>query len=484
MASQLVPIALGMTSNPGRYGPEGAARLVNCYVEQLGEQGKHGWPIYTIDGLANFATLASSSEGVRALAVASSTLYAVCGRQVYAIDLAGTATLLGSIATDGYTMMAVNRRQPNPQIAIVCGGEYWLVENNILTRISDPDLPAPLGVLEMDGYFIFPTRAGSGRFHISALNDGTTIDGLDFASAEASADPLVTGATRGRDLCLFGTRSVEFWHNTGGADFPFDRLQALNIGCFAAGSVTELTALINGVTVDSIAWAATDEKGGYAGVMLLSGYGAQKVSTHEVDRLVRGDPAPSAIRGVAYSRGGHVFYSLSGSDWTRVYDTVTGTWHDEKSYGAERRLVSCHAHFGGMDIVGDDGAPKLYRMTTAAYDEAGEPIVAAVQTPPVHAEPFPLQFHALHVSAIVDDNQPGWDHDTQPVLMMDWSDDGGAHWSTQRQIVLGSQGGRLRRAVTRRLGVSRTGRTFRLSWSDGRIRGIMAAEVEIERLRV
>jgi hypothetical protein len=484
MPARLVPISLGTTSNPGRHGPEGVARLINCYVEQLGEQGKHGWPVYVIDGLAPFATFTSSDDGVRALAVTSSTLYAVCGRQVYAVDLAGTATLLGSIATDGLTTMAVNRRQPNPQIAIVCGGEYWIVENNILTRISDPDLPPPLAVLEMDGYFIFPTQAGSGRFYISALNDGSIIDGLDFASAEASSDPLLIGATRGRDLCLFGTRSVEFWQNTGGADFPFARLQALNIGCFAAGSVTELTALINGVTVDSIAWAATDEKGGYAGVMLLSGYGAQKISTHEIDRLVRNDPAPAAIRGYAYSRSGHVFYSLAGAAWTRVYDTVTGTWHDEASYGSARRRLSCHAHFAGMDIVGAADDPKLYRVAGDVYDEAGQPIVATIQTPPVHAEPFPLQFHALHVSAIVDDNQQSWAHGTQPELMVDWSDDGGAHWSTQRRIVLGSQGGRLRRAVTRRLGVSRTGRTFRLSWSDGRIRGIMAAAAETEQWRV
>lgn len=65
--------------------------------------------------------------------------------------------------------------------------------------------------------------------------------------------------------------------------------------------------------------------------------------------------------------------------------------------------------------------------------------------------------------------------------MVDWTDDGGLSWSTQRAIDLGPQGDRLRRAVTRRLGVARS-RTYRFSWSDGRIRGIANAQLEVERL--
>lgn len=475
--ADLVPLALTTTTKRSRYRQEGDARLVNAYVEQIGEEGKHPWVVYSQDGLASFATLINGAD-VRAMLTVGTTLYVVSGRQVYAVDGSGSATLLGSIATDGLVTMAANRAA-TPQIAIVCGGLYYLIQNNVLTQIADPDLPAPLYVFEVDGYFVFVIA--DGRFFISGINDGTTIDGLDFAKAEALSDPLNAGATRGRDIALFGTRSTEFWQNDGGSDFPFSRGQIMNIGCYAAGSVAECTAVINGATIDTIAWAATDEQGGFLGVMLLNGYSGQKISNHDLDRLIRDDPEPQNIRGFSWSQGGHVFYCITGTSYSYVYDTVTATWHEAESYGLSRARLSCHAQFGSRHIFGDYDANRLYRMTPTATDEAGSPIVAKVQCPPVHAFPYRVQHHAVHVDVVLDDNQAGWNHDSNPKLMVDWSDDGGFNWSTQREVDLGPQGERMRRAVTRRLGVARS-RTYRFSWSDGRIRGLSNAQLEVDRL--
>lgn len=476
--ADLVPLSLTTTTRRSRYRQEGDARLINAYIEEVGEEGKHPWVIYRADGLRPFGGMGDGG-GIRAAIPVGTTLYGVADWDVYAVDGSGSETLLGSIATDGLVTMAVNRRQPNPQIALVSGGLYYLIENNVLTLQDNPNLPPPAYVFEVDGYFVFVIQ--DGRFFISGLNDGTTIDGLDFAKAEALSDPLVAGATRGRDVCLFGTRSTEFWQHTGDADFPFSRGQVMNIGSYAAGSTAECTAVINGATVDTIAWAATDEQGGYLGVMLLNGYSGQKISNHDLDRLIRDDPAPRDIRGFSWAQGGHVFYAISGTGYSYVYNTVTGRWNEWESYGLGRARVSCHAQFGRHHIFGDANSNRLYRLDATATDEAGAPIVATVQTPPVHAFPYSVQHHAVHVDVVVEDNQAPWDHDSAPRLMLDWSDDGGFTWATQREIPLGHQGARLRRAITRRLGTARS-RTYRISWSDPRIRGIANAQLEVERL--
>lgn len=65
--------------------------------------------------------------------------------------------------------------------------------------------------------------------------------------------------------------------------------------------------------------------------------------------------------------------------------------------------------------------------------------------------------------------------------MIDWTDDGGNHFSTQRSVSLGRQGERLKGVVIRRLGVARS-RVFRLSCSAAVVRGIMQARVLVERL--
>ncbi len=476
----LVPIALASSSNRTRFRQEGNARLLNCYVEQIGEEGKHPWVIYADDGVVPFATLLNGDD-IRASLPVGSTLYVVSGRNVYATDLSGTGTLLGSIATDGLVTMAANRKQPNPQIGIVCGGLYYVIENNNLTQVNDPDLPPPLMLFERDGYFIFPIR--DGRFYYSGINDALSIDGLDFASAESRADPNVTGATRGTDNVIFGTQTMEFFANTGDADAPFQRHQSMNIGCYSAGSVSEITAVINGSTVDSIIWAATDEQGAYNGVMLLNGYAGMKISTHAVDRAIQNEPLPQNIRAYSWSDKGHVFYEISGTTWTFIYDTVNGTvngtWHDGESYGFSRRRFSTYARYASKHIFGDFETNRLYAKNEVIGTEAGEPLVCVVQTPPVHATPFKLQFHTLYVDVIVDDNA-AWSG-PNPVLMVDYSDDGAVTWKTQRLIDVGPQGQRTRRVKTARLGSARS-RTFRFSWNDPRIKGIGNAQADVEQL--
>lgn len=474
----LAPLALASSSNRTRYGKEGAARLVNCYVEQIGEEGKFPWVIYADDPVKNFGTLSDGGGDLRALLPVGSSLYGVAGRNVYVVDGSGTGTLLGTIATDGLVTMAANRKQPNPQIGIVCGGLYYVIENNALTLVSDPDLPPPLALFERDGVFVFPIR--NGRFYHSGINNATSIDGLDFATAESRSDPNVMGATRGTDNIIFGTQSMEFWVNTGGADNLFERQQSMNIGCYSAGSVCEITAVISGTTVDSIAWAATDEQGAYLGIMLLNGYAGMKISTHSVDRDIQGDPNPAAIRSYSWSDKGHVFYEISGTGYTHVYDTVNGSWHDGESYGLGRRRFSCYARFAGKHIFGGYDTPRLYVKDETGTGEAEFPMVCVVQTPPAHATPYRVQHHALQLDVMVDDNITPWGS-SNPVLLIDWSDDGAHTWSTQRAIDLGPQGKRNRRVVTRRLGTSRS-RTYRFSWNDHRIKGIGDAKLDVEQL--
>lgn len=471
-----VPISLTTSSNRTRYGNEGAARLVNCYLEQVGAEAKAPEVIYGADGVVPFAS-AQNGDDIRAALPVGSTLYVVSGRNVYAVDGSGTDQLLGTLATDGFVTMAANRRQPNRQIGIVCGGLYYVVENNILTLVSDPDLPPPLCVFERDGYFIFPIA--NGRFYFSGINDATAIDGLDFSTAESRSDPNVMGATRGTDNIIFGTQSMEFWSNVGDADSVFQRQQSMNIGCYAAGSVCEITAVINGATIDSIAWAATDEQGAPIGVYLLNGYAGQKISTHAVDRSIQNDPTPANIRSYSWSDKGHVFYEISGTGYTHVYDTVTGKWHDGESYGRTRRKFSCYARFNGKHIFGDFETNQLYAKSETATDEAGEALIVTIDTPPVQSGGKRVQHHAFEIDVIVNDNAP-W-ASPNPVLSISWSDDGGHNFSTERQVEIGQQGNRTRRQIIRRLGVARS-RTYRVRWNDPRIKGVGSAMGEVEEL--
>jgi hypothetical protein len=480
----LTPISLGGRSNPGRYGQDSALRLVNCYVEDAGEEGRIRFPVYASDGYSTFAST-QTNDGVRAmLALSSTAAYAVVGRGVYKITSAGVVTSLGGIAADGLTFMARNRAA-TPQIVLTCGGLVYEIEGDVLTQINDGDLPAPNSVTNIDGYFIFTIE--DGRFFITAIDD-VTVDAADFSVAEANPDGLLVGKRRGRELVLFGPQSTEFHINTGNADFPFERQQVIDIGCYAAGSAAEVTFIRGESTTDTIVWAATDQQGAYAGVMMLSGYTGVKISTHAVDRAIRDEGSDTDnILGFTWSAGGHTFYAIVGNTFSWVYDTVTGQWHERESYGLDRwRVASCMT-FAGMNILGDYASGNFYEMDHETYTEAGEPLIMKVTPPTVHAWPSPIRIYALHVDAI-----PGVginsseDADANPVIMLDQSNDNGKTWSQipQRSAAIGATGQYDARAKFTRLGQTKEdGRTFRLSCSAAVAKAITGLAVDFVPLK-
>lgn len=475
----IVPIQLGIRSNKGRFGFDGHARLINCYAEEIGDEGKVPYPIYGIDGFSSFASL--SGGGVRAVLELNGELYVVAGRVLNKIDGGGGVTQLGGVASDGVVTMARNRRAV-PQIAITCDGINQLVSGGVLSTISDADLPAATSVAHLDGYFVW--LLPDGRMFASAIDDGSNIDGLDFATAEANPDGGVRVFARGRDLIAFGARSTEFWQNEGGEAFPFGRTTSIDVGCLAAGSVAPVLIKRGGTVTDAVGFIGTNNDGSYAGVMLMQGYTPVKISTPQCDRDVLAEDHPENITACAWDDGTHSFYAISGENFTWVYDASTGLPHERKSYNLNRWRVSTATNFGGRTIFGDYNAATLYRASSSAYDENGQPIVLEVQTPPVHAYPHKMKFNGLYLDVLPGVGLNSSGDELDPVVGISYSEDGGATWSNERLEAVGRLGDRRKRVVTRRLGVSgEDGRTFRFRMSANVAKGLTGASVDVEKLR-
>lgn len=370
---QYTPIALGNQANPGRDPQAGDARLINCYVESAGAEGKAQLPIYACDGFASFATAsASGAAGVRCLLpLSDSALIVVSGTRVMRFNSAGAeaSDAAGAIASEGLVTMARNRKPSTPQIGIAVAsgaGQLWFLESDTLTQFNLASLESTnlVSVSVLDGYFIL--FFDNGEFFVSDI-DSKTIDSLNFAAAESSPDDGVISKIRGRDLVLFGTQSTEWWANTGAADFPFERTNSSDFGCYAAGSATNVISVGDNL-LDTIAFAATDSQGSYLGVCYLDGYSARKISTSEVDRVISAETNKSEITSLSWSANGHTFYTISTSTQTWTYDFATGRWHQRKSHGLGYWRIGKAASFGTKVIVGDKTLARLYWMHSGLYD--------------------------------------------------------------------------------------------------------------------
>lgn len=368
------PIALGTGSNSGRDPQAGAARFINCYVEDAGQEGKTRWPVYACSGFSAFATLASAGVGaIRAmLPLSASALYVVSGTRLVKVDAAGTETAIsGALPSTGLVTMARNRREPNAQIGISVGGQFWVCEADALVQVDLSALvPAGVGLVaveSLDGYFLL--LFDNGEFFASDI-DASSIDDLNFARAESSPDGGVIIKARGREAVIFGEDSTEWWSNTGAADFPFERASSTDFGCYAAGSAVNVLHVGSESVVDTIAFAAADTNGAYAGVCLLDGYSARKISTAQVDRAIASETDRSTIRACTWSLNGHTFYAISTSTQTHVYDLATGAWHERTSAVLGFWRVRTAAAFGTKVLVGDYALGKLYWMREGLFDAA------------------------------------------------------------------------------------------------------------------
>jgi hypothetical protein len=480
--SKPVPVSIGKGSNKSRYGQEGLCEFTNAYIEERGESGKQPFVAYCINGLELFTTL-TNGAGVRAALALDSLGLVVAGRILFSTDTTGSTVLtVGGIGSDGFVTMARNRKTPSPQVAIVCDGLWYIYEAGTLTQGTDPDLPPPCAVVEKDGYFVY--LIPDGRWFIAGPNDGLNINAIDFAEAESSADGLVMGAVRGPDLVLAGQRSMEFWHDTGGT-FPFSRVTSIDMGCYAAGTLQKIIAVKSDRLVDSIIWCATDYKGAFNGVHMLDGYTPFKISTREVDRLIRDEPTPGNLRAMAWTEDAHAFYAISGTNFTRVYDTAIGEWHKRVSFGDVRWRCGAQLTLNGMTLFGDYATNKLYRSKPTLMNENGERIYWSIEPPPIHMFPMGFLVPAIHVDALTGvGTTTATEQDADPELLIQYSRDGGLSYGPARSEKMGTTAQRFKSIKSRGLGrFGANGMSMRFSSTANVSRGIQGLSIVAKPLR-
>lgn len=424
-----VPISLGTRTNPARNQQAGNAQLVNCYAEELSQDGRSTVAIYGTEGLVAFGSELDGG-GIRAMIVVGTTLYAVAGRNVYAVAIDGTATQIGGIPTDGPVYMESNRKNP-AQIGIVSDGLYYVIDTtaNSLAQVNDPDLPSPISISVLDGYGIIPVV--NGEYFLTGIDELTTIDGLDVGTAEAYADEIVRSAVLERELVLFGEKSIEWHQNTGDPDFPFSRVHALELGCLSGDSV----AKVDTPDRKTLIWVAPDHT-----VRQMSGYNGQVISNNELHDLIKTLHRAgriSELRGFAWAYAGVYFYTLTCSDWSRCYDSKTNNWHIRKSYGMAPWRIGTVVTFGAKLIGGNYSTGQLYDMDLTYNDEAGDYHIRELITPDVNAFPYPIKAHGLYLDAATGVGLNSTDdYQADPKLMISWSKDSGYSWSSERERTL------------------------------------------------
>lgn len=447
--------------------PISAQRLINVFVEPQPEDAKARLPLLLSPGLRQFSSVANSI--MRGQHVMGSDLYSVIGDGVFRTDVNGAVASLGTIPLGGPVSLDSNGE--SLCIVIPETRQGFVVDRTLgtITQITDADFPGAISVCVIDGYFVF-VKPDSTEFFLSAINDPLTFNALDFASAEGSPDNLVTCVRVGRDLWLYGEKTVEVWSNVGATDFPFLRVSGGFVSRGTAAAFSVATRLGGAI------WLGDDRC-----IYTAQGITPQRISTYAVDQAIAGYERVDDAEAWVYELEGHAFYCITfptaGDTW--VCDlTAQATWHERESEGLEIWRARFGVAFAGGVVAGDAFNGKLW-LLDPTYGFEGDAQIIRVAT----GTCFHSEGQKVFITRLALEFECGVGlvsgQGSDPTVWLTWSDDGGRTWSNDAQGRIGKVGEYRTRLEYRRLGSARE-RVFRVQWADPVYTALIAADVEAE----
>lgn len=417
------------------------ARLVNCFAQQNDASGKSPVLLRRSPGVTLDATM--NGEG-RGLAVMGEMLYAVVGGTLYKIASDYTVTTIGAVPGSGLAHMAAN----TSQLVIVSETAGFVSDGSTVSVISDADFRVSTGCAFIDNYILFSEK-DTGRYFGSDLADATSYDALNFATAEAAPDNLVTIAADHRQAVLFGTESTELHYNTGGSGFPFARVPNGHLELGIAGE--HLQARCD----NSVFWLASDRT-----VRRLDGATPVRVSQYGVEIALASADLTGAYA-LAYSHDGHlcVGFVLPAEETAWVYDASTNEWHERESGGSTWDAVATAHAYGSTWMLASDG--RLGRLVSELGTEWGDPMRVEWTYQPISSPE--RQYHNSLTLGI--ETGSAVNYTTEPKISLEISNDCGRQWFPAPQRSLGNRGQYLTRVRWDRLGAARE-RVYRMSTAD------------------
>ncbi len=425
------PIPFPVQTSPGASTQESGGRIINGYVEELGDKAANKAVIRRAPGLTNFGTAAGRS-GFRAAIVVQNVLYAAfSGKLEKWTSAGGASTNVGNLnGTKRGFFAANNNTTPDKVFVDPDGNIATFTPSSVTNSYPDADLPSVNSVDFLDGYLVFTT--GDGRAFATDLNS-TSVNALSFGKAEAKPDGLQRVIAWGDRLFFFGNISTEVWSDVGTTPFPFARQVVIPRGLAGPYCVSGHE---DGFSRGPI-WVGDDNK-----VYKLDGYVPVAVSEPDLEGLIAAVSDKTTIECTSFIDGrGHAFWQIASPTWTWRLDITTSQWAEANSYQQSRSRISGAINAFSSWLTGDTQTGNMQKILTTAYDEVGSPLRLRIESGPVMGFPYGAVvgradfFFATGVGIAT-----GRDPDqTDPDVEISWSDDGGLTWSNPVLRKLGRQ---------------------------------------------
>lgn len=343
----LVPLGIGAYKRADGFVPE--VRCLNMYVEK-DDSGLSPDKTLRIQrpGIVQHAKF---TESVRSLAYwpARTAQVVLSGSSLYIDGFLVPGSVLGA----GMSPIAATAFM----LAMAAGEKLYLYDT-ALTEVTLPEGRVTQDVDQINSYVIVATP--DGRFYWVEPNE-KTIDPLNFATAESSADGLKAVRRLGDEIWLFGQESIEVWQPTGDSDLPFARApgRLFQRGCLERDTVRRFD--------NALVWVGED------GSVYRAAAVPQYISNPGIDERIR--KRTNRLSAWTFKSDGHEFYVLNvPGQGSFAYDASTQEWCEFASPGK----IGWDATMGydspdGITYASGLSSNSVWRVNEAVTTDLGVP---------------------------------------------------------------------------------------------------------------
>ncbi len=428
-------------SQQGKSSTVTSQRHLNLYAEIVEDGEKSRVVYYGTPGLILFTSFGDTP--VRGGIPVGDSIYFVHRGVFWEVNNAGVKTNRGTLTTtSGRVQMDYN----GTQIAIVDGsftGFYvYTIATTAFATVTTNVIGVPIDVGFQDGYGIL--GYANAQFQLTAAYDFTTLDALEYATAESNPDGLMRVLPDHGEIVLAGTNTVEFWGNTGGQDFPYSnqRGSTLEFGLAARWSLVKYNDSLAGLFKNSM---------GQVQVMIMAGHALRKISSNELDYLINNYGSVADATAYSYMLGGHPMLQLNfpseGKSW--LYDASTNMWTPlESGLSGARHRGEILVDFLNKPRIADYTTGDVYTLDADTYTDNGIPIAREIISRHIGNGLDRLAVHKVEVgfeTGVGLISGQGSD----PQCMMSYSDDNGHTWSNEDWSPMGAIGDHIARCFWR-----------------------------------
>lgn len=197
--------------------------------------------------------------------------YRVMGTKLVKLDDAGLVTDLGDVGGSGQVTFDYSF----DRLAVASSGSLFYWDGATLNRVIDTDLGTVVDFLWVDGYFM--TTDGQ-YLVVTELNNPYAVDPLKYGSSEADPDSIKGLLKLRNEVYAFNRYTIEVFQNTGGTNFPFERIEGAQMQRGALGTFCAA------VFMENIAFLGSGRNEAPA-IWLGSNSSTGKLSTREIESI-------------------------------------------------------------------------------------------------------------------------------------------------------------------------------------------------------